>query len=211
MAPSSLASQCRLEPIKLQDADQFEEMRQQRIACGWFYDTPTIQEWREKQEENLKSLFWITVPNVSDGMNMSVHVGHVALNAYGDPPKVGLGRADKSVLSISSLFILPEYSAQGLGRRVMELLEEVAAVEPYGSPHCRFLALTALSKRHLYDEGPQWRGIWERLGSSPPRFCVQEWYERLGYVGWKEEWLYEEQTPDGEVVKLMEVFMRKEL
>jgi hypothetical protein len=93
----------------------------------------------------------------------------------------------------------------------MRLVEEMAVVEPYGSPRCRFITLNAQSKRYLYDEGPEWRGLWARLGMTPPAFSIQEWYESLGYVSWKEEPLYEERTLDGEVVKLWEAYMRKEV
>lgn len=93
----------------------------------------------------------------------------------------------------------------------MGLVEELAVTEPYGSPRCRFVTLTGLSKRYVYDEGPEWRGMWARIGMTPPSFSVQEWYEQLGYVSWKSEPLYEEKALNGEVIKLWEAFMRKEM
>lgn len=93
----------------------------------------------------------------------------------------------------------------------MEKAEEIATLEPYGSPRCRFITLNALSKRHIYDEGPAWKGIWERLGISPPPFSIQEWYEKLGYVSWKEKPLYKEKALDAGVIKLWEAFMREEV
>ncbi|RHZ63415.1 uncharacterized protein CDV56_102387 [Aspergillus thermomutatus] len=217
MKTASLPTKCLLEPVNFHDADQFAELHRQRTICGWDSDPQTLTKWKGKQQENLKALFWVTIPNPSTGDEnkndnaIAIRAGHIALDAYCDPPELDLARADKSVLAISSFFILPEYRSYGLGRRAMRLVEEMAIAEPYGSPRCRFIALTALSKRYVYDEGPEWRGLWGRLGMSPPSFSIQEWYESLGYVSWKEEPLYEERTLDGEVVKLWEAFMRKEV
>jgi hypothetical protein len=71
------------------------------------------------------------------------------------------------------------------------------------------ITLTTLSTRHIYDDGPECRGVWEKLGKSPPSFSIKEWYEKLGYVSWKEEPLYEDIALDGQVVKLWEAFMRR--
>ncbi|KAE8155338.1 hypothetical protein BDV25DRAFT_146502 [Aspergillus avenaceus] len=112
-------------------------------------------------------------------------------------------------MTIHSFFILPDYRAYGLGRHAMRLAEALAVEEPYGSPNCRAIALTGLSKRYIYDDAPEWRGIWPRLGMEVPSFSIQEWYEKLGYVSWKEEPLYEETALDGEVIPLVEAFMKK--
>ncbi|GIJ86735.1 hypothetical protein Asppvi_005630 [Aspergillus pseudoviridinutans] len=213
MKAESISTQCLLEPVNLQDEEQFAELQRQRTICGWFSDPQTLQKWKQKQEENLKALFWITIPepSTSDDKSIRMRAGHIALDAYCDPPQPDLARADKSVLTISSFFVLPEYRSYGLGRHAMRLIEEMAVMEPYGSPRCRFITLNAQSKRYVYDEGPEWRGVFERLGVSPPSFSIQEWYESLGYVSWKEEPLYEQRTLDGEVIKLWEAFMRKEV
>jgi GNAT superfamily N-acetyltransferase len=211
MKKGSLSTTCILEPANLHDPDQFTELQRQRTICGWFSDPQTLQKWKQKQEENLKALFWITITVSEDEKSIPVRAGHIALDAYCSPPNPDLARADKSVLAISSFFILPEYRSYGLGRHAMRLIEEMAVVEPYGSPRCRLLTLNALSKRYVYDEGPEWRGLWGRLGVERPAFSIQEWYESLGYVSWKEEPLYEARTLDGEVVRLWEAFMRKEV
>ncbi|RHZ60752.1 hypothetical protein CDV55_100689 [Aspergillus turcosus] len=211
MKAASLSSTCILEPAILDDRDQFAELQRQRTICGWFSDPQTLQKWKQKQQENLKALFWITITIPDDENGIRIRAGHIALDAYCSPPDPELARADKSVLTISSFFVLPEYRSYGLGLRTMRLIEEMAVVEPYGSPRCRFITLNALSKRYVYDEGPEGRGLWGRMGMEPPAFSIQEWYESLGYVSWKEEPLYEERTLDGEVVKLWEAFMRKEV
>ncbi|KFY18307.1 hypothetical protein V491_04798 [Pseudogymnoascus sp. VKM F-3775] len=211
MENTSLTSPCRLEPVNLHDTDQFAELQKQRVICGWSFEEKTLETWRDKQQVGVKSLFWITIPDSSTKDNHRIRAGHISLNTYCDPPELDLARADKSVLTISSFFLLPEYRAYGLGKRVMALVEEIAVIEPYGSPRCRFITLTALSNRHLYDDGPECRGVWEKLGIPPPSFSIKEWYEKLGYVSWKEEPLYDEIGLDGQVVWLWEAFMRKEV
>lgn len=209
-AMTATSQKCDLEPISLHDADQFAEIQRQRLICGWHYDEETLQKWKAKQQDGLKNLFWIIFHNFNN-RNSPIRAGHISLDAYCDPPELDIARGDKSVLTISSFFILPEYRAYGLGRRAMSLIEEMAIREPYGSTNCRSIALTALSKRYIYEEGPEWRGMWERIGSSMPSFSIQEWYEKIGYVSWKEEPLYEEKTLDGGVITLWEAFMRKML
>lgn len=208
-------SKCRLNPMDLHDAAQFSELHRQRVLCGWDYDLETVEKWKNKQQEKLKNLFWITTTHNVNGSDQPVRVGHISLDANTsfDPPELwNLSHVDeKCVLSISAFFILPEYRSGGLGRVVMQKIEELAVQEPYGSPNCRFIALNAMSKRHIYDEGWQWKGIWERLGQSPPLFSIQEWYEMLGYVSWKEEPLYEHKMQNGDVIKIWEAFMRKEI
>lgn len=87
----------------------------------------------------------------------------------------------------------------------MQLIEKEASARG-----AQWLELTALSKRYVYE--PEWRGIWEtKFGVAPPAFSVQEWYEGMGFVVWKEEPVTEERGLDGEVVFLWEAFMRKRL
>ncbi|KAJ5115400.1 hypothetical protein NUU61_001159 [Penicillium alfredii] len=207
MATKSPASQCHLDPVNFDDEEQFTELQRQRLACGWDHDSRILQKWKQKQQENLKSLFWIAVPSTStEKSNTAIRAGHIALDAYCDPLD-----PDPAAQTSPSFFILPEYRSHGLGRRAMQLVEGLAVREPYGSPRCRVVALTALSKRYLYDEGPEWRGLWARIGEAMPSFSIQEWYENLGYSSWKEEVLYEVTTLDGQVIRLWEAFMRKEV
>ena len=211
MAISQAASKCHLEPANLQDPVHFTELHEQRIICGWDDDTATLQRWKHKQIDGVKSLFWITLPAPAAESDQIKRVGHIALDAYSDPLDPDIARADKSVLTVHSLFILPESRAYGLGRRVMDLLEEMATRAPYGSPACRWITLCGLSKRHVYDDGPEWRGVWARLGQSPPSFSIQEWYEKLDYEVWKERPLYEVKALDGQTIPLWEDFMRYKL
>ena len=186
-------------------------MHRQRLLCGWDHSPATIEQWRQKQSEGLKSFFWITIPdpnsNSHPSQTQTIRAGHISLDAYSDPPDPELSRADKSLLALQTFFVLPEYRALRLGARAMDLIEDLARQEP----RCEAIALTALSKRYMYEEGPEGRGLWERIGMEMPPGSIQEWYEKRGYVGWEEEPRYEEKTRDGGVVWLREVFMRKEL
>ncbi|KAJ5082195.1 hypothetical protein N7532_011238 [Penicillium argentinense] len=203
MDPESRASKCYLSPINLDDADEFTELRRQRLICGWESDHQTLESWKSKRD--LKKLFWITVPDLGPGLR----AGHISLDKSSALLEPGFLRKNEIELSLSSFFILPEYRALRLGKHAVMLLEKLATTEPYGSPCCRYLTLTALSKKYFYDE--EWRGMWDRVGMQMPSFSIQEWYERLGYVSWKEEPLYEERTMDGEKIVLWEAFMKKDL
>lgn len=214
-------SDFRLDPIDFHDAGQFSELQSQRRLCGWDYDTEILKTWASKQEARIKNMFWITANNTSDSDeqgtdNKPVRVGHISLDvaapSFTPPELQNLPRVEKQVLSLSTFFILPKHRSSGLGRRVVQRLEEMAVQEPYGSANCRFIALNALSKRHMYDEGWEWKEIWARMGEEPPKFSIQEWYEKLGYVSWKEEQLHQQEgVVNGDIVLLWEAFMRKEI
>lgn len=204
------SSQCQLEPIDLNDTSQFNELRNQRTICGWESDLQTLRGWQDKS--NLKKLFWITIPGLSGNSERKcILAGHISLDASSSLlDESHLSKSDTE-LSISSVFIMPEYRSLGLGKRAVIMVEKMATTEPFGDSNCRFLTLTALSKRYFYDDAPEWGGLWERIGMTRPSFSIQEWYERLGYVSWKVEPLYEEKTLDGETIKIWEAFMKKDL
>ncbi|KAH8424956.1 uncharacterized protein LDX57_002702 [Aspergillus melleus] len=220
MSTPSVASQCRLEPINLNDPDHFNEVRRHRLVCGWDHEPSTLEKWKLKQNEGLKNFFWITMPNSSCNLHRNsdsdsdssqntptIRIGHISLDAYSDPPDPELSRADKSILAIQTFFVLPEYRSLRVGARALALAEELARREP----NCRVIALTALSKRYMYDEGLDGKGLWERIDEEMPPGSIQEWYEKKGYVGWKEEPRYETELKGGGTYWLREVFMRKVL
>ncbi|PYI00498.1 hypothetical protein BO78DRAFT_402019 [Aspergillus sclerotiicarbonarius CBS 121057] len=208
--------ECHLTPLNLQDHDQYTELHRQRILCGWDSDISDLDNWKEKQEAGLKGFFWIMISNPdtntnthadTNGDKKHTNAGHISLDAYTEPPDADLARADKSVLVVQNFFILPEYQSRGLGRKVMGLVEEVARTEPYGSAKCRAIALTALSKRYWHEE----KHVRDRLGPGGPPYSNQEWYERLGYVAFKEEDRYEVRDLEGQVFMLKSTSLRKEV
>jgi GNAT superfamily N-acetyltransferase len=194
--------------MDLYDESQYQELQRQRVMCGWDSDSQTLQKWKDKQE--LKKLFWITILDTNT-QETAIRTGHISLDACSGLLEADIGKENEIELSISSFFILPEYRKLHLGKRAVNLLETLAVTKPFGDPRCRYITLTALSKRYVYDEAPEWRGMWQRLGMSIPLFSIQEWYESLGYVSWKVEPLYEEKALDGKVIVLWEAFMKKDL
>ncbi|RAO64545.1 uncharacterized protein BHQ10_000557 [Talaromyces amestolkiae] len=230
-----------LVPINLNDPDQHAEFKQQRVVCGWDHSDKALQMFIEKQEKGLKSLFWIMIQqkaqangkqqnggNVSvtqhtnghaaDGNAVSpsatlftIRAGHISLDSYTEPADPELAREDRSIMTVQTFFILPEYRTGGVGRAAMDLVEVLAMQEPYGSPHCHTLALTTVSKKHIEIDAPEWRGLWKRCGFNVPKFSNEIWYEKLGYVYWKEEPRYDAVALDGSPSHIIASFMRKKL
>lgn len=200
-------SKCVLEAMNLHDPSQVDELLRQRKICGWA-DTPDhVVSWRDSMDAGTKSLFWI-----KPGTQPDLRAGHVSLDCEAEPPDLELANPhDKSVLTIARFFILQEHRRGGLGRAVMEILEKLATEEPYGSPNCRTIAITTLSRK--YTEDDRERARYEALEGkpAPPRGSSNEdWYKRMGYVKWKDEPRYEvpdKYGPD----KYIAAFMRKRI
>ncbi|OJJ98285.1 hypothetical protein ASPACDRAFT_44790 [Aspergillus aculeatus ATCC 16872] len=212
---------CHLAPINLHSPADFAEIHRQRQICGWDHDLPKLESWKRKQDEGLKRFYWLCIPDPTAAAAPAtpsteaseekkvVYAGHISLDAYSDPADEELARADRAVLTIQTLFILPAYRGLGLGSRAMDLVEALAATT---ETQCRWLALTTLSERHYLDESPEGTGVWARTGAEPPVMgCNQWWYARRGYVLWKEEPRWREVGVAGDEVVFYAAFMRKEL
>jgi GNAT superfamily N-acetyltransferase len=212
-------TRCTLKPLDLNDPTQYEELRLQRVQCGWFYQPEKLDVWRREMEAKTKALFWIMLPadllngSSNDEQHQPRCAGHISLDSDKDPPDHELANPDKSVLEISTMYILPRYRRFGLATSATLQLERWAKTEPFGSPHCKAVTVNTLSKRYLQDDSEEWRGVLERLGmrDDDMSWSREEWYERLGFVKFKEQAVYEERLVDGRVVKLWASFMRKEI
>ncbi|CAN8106326.1 unnamed protein product [Discula destructiva] len=198
---------CVLEPMNLHDQAQFDELLRQRIICGWTNTTACISSWRDWMDKRKRSFFWI-----KPASQPALRVGHVSLDCETDPLDLELANPyDKSVLTISSFFILQEHRRGGLGRSVVETLERLALEEPYGSPNCKAIAIHTLSRR--YSEDDRERARYEELEGKPaPQrgLSNEDWYARMGYVKWKDQPRYpvsKESSPE----KFVAVFMRKQI
>ncbi|KAF3404782.1 hypothetical protein DPV78_002498 [Talaromyces pinophilus] len=230
-----------LVPINLNDPVQHADFKQQRVICGWDYSDEALQMFIEKQEKKLKSLFWIMIQqkahangkqengdtvsvtqdangHAADGNAVSpsatlftIRAGHISLDSYTEPADPEVALEDRSIMTVQTFFILPEYRTGGVGRAAMDLVEVLATQEPYGSPHCHTLALTTVNKKHIEIDAPEWRGVWKRAGLDVPPFSNEIWYEKLGYVYWKEETRYNAVALDGSPLYLIASFMRKRL
>ncbi|KAL4961046.1 uncharacterized protein BDV14DRAFT_133902 [Aspergillus stella-maris] len=191
---------CTLIPINLTDPIAAEVLKQQRTLCGWGNTPEALALFHKKQKQGLKSFFWITT---TDANEEPIRAGHISLDAYADPADPDLANAEKTNLTIQHFFIMPEYRSGGLGRSAMQQVEALATKKPYGSPNCEYITLNCMSKKHYYDEylGPIIRTLMP--------ICNQEWYERQGYVAWKEEPRYEDTLPDKSAIVFNAAFLRK--
>ncbi|KAK1770203.1 hypothetical protein QBC33DRAFT_530407 [Phialemonium atrogriseum] len=204
-------TKCLLVPMDLHNPAEFDEFLRQRISCGWDKEVEIIEGCRKRMDDKTKFLFWIVPAELAESPGTSRFAGHISLQTTAHPPDLELANPDKTVLMISTFFILPEYRRGGLGRAAVQALEERARVEPYGSPACRALALTALSRR--YTEDDEWRGFYAERGMEAPDkgSSIEDWYTRMGYVKWKEEPRYRDKLQDGTEIVLLASFLRKEL
>ena len=173
-----------------------------------------------------RALFWIALPLemrkddvaiLKRDTETFIPAGHVSLDKVDDPspgidPDPTLVAPDWSVLSVSSLFVLPAFSGCGLGRFALTECELLAQREPYGSPNCRCLSLWTLSARYAAGGEEGWDGIgrWERLGMAVPKRALGPWYESLGYKKYKEEIRLHFGLPNN-MMEWYGVFFRKEL
>lgn len=202
----------------------------QRELCGWNQDK--IPTWRGMQDEGEKRMFWITLPPSTpeivalapsratrliqrDGSDL-VPVGHVSLDRIDDRTDLNdlsLANPDGSVLTIATLFVIPDLSGLGLANFAMSTLEEWAGVPPYGFPNCTGVTIHTLAGKYVDVEGPDCRGMWARCGLPAPEKgrSNESWYARRGYVKYKEEPRITMATLDGVKVYWDCAFMRKEV
>ncbi|KAF2399148.1 hypothetical protein EJ06DRAFT_73430 [Trichodelitschia bisporula] len=205
---------CRLVPINMRDDDEFEELQRQRLRCGYASDDATLNDWRKATEAGTKVIFWICCASQAEGDGTRGDiVGHIALNSQTDPPDPRLAKADKSVLYMSTFFVFQERQRQGIGRAALSLLEEEAVREPYGSPMCKAITADTLSKKYTDWDGPQWRGLWPRLGlPKPPKGTSTEiWYNKLGWETWADEPKLNLELGDGSKVMVNLALLKRRL
>jgi GNAT superfamily N-acetyltransferase len=200
---------CQLRPIELNDQEQYRHLQAQRKECGWYYEDVYLRRWREAAVVGTKCLFWI-ITSPPDAGQPTMIAGHISLDAFSESedPQHELARPDKSLLTISTFFVLPEFRGGGIGRQAMSQVEQLAKVEPYGHPSCSAIAIMSLSCRYVED--PVLRGRYiEWTGETPSSY--ERWYSRMGYVKWKEEACTEIVGREGQAIFLVEAFMKKTL
>ncbi|KAF2218650.1 hypothetical protein BDZ85DRAFT_269999 [Elsinoe ampelina] len=237
ITPKPLAPDATLILVDLDDPKQAAIMLAQRKICGWGADN--IRVWHKYIKSGERAMFWIALPSSSaaatsvprsdaldcipsskDGKeDQFLLVGHTALDWIDLPVEDHfqvddtLTAEDGSVLTISSLCIMPEFKAYGLGTWSMQKLEEMAQQKPYGSPNCRAIAVNTLSDRHVKGgiPGPEGLDMFPNLGIPIPDRSNVGWFEKMGYVRYKEEKRYEAKGINGNTVYIWAVFLRKEL
>ncbi|PNS20629.1 Phosphoribosylformylglycinamidine synthase [Sphaceloma murrayae] len=224
-------------PIDFDHAVQRSIMLAQRKICGWGEDDIPIWDTHIKTGE--RSMFWIAFPRGSkqargvqvtpaldfisspeDPTKDHLLVGHVALDKI-DVPVIHhvnvdntLTADDGSRLTIATLFIMPEFKAKGLGTFAMLECERLARERPFGSEDCREIAVNTLSDRHCLDggvPGPDGLDMFPALGLPIPKRSNVSWFEKLGYVRYKEEKRYEDKGVNGQKIHIWAVFLKKDL
>lgn len=225
-------------PLDIHDNDQVSILKAQRLICGW--GEYNIATWRDHIDNNERTMFWIALEADSPAASGAIIkdsldfvtltkdttakagkylvVGQIALDKkdhLSGEMKVAdetLVAPDHSRLLVATLFVMPEFKMHRLGTYAMQRLEELALDPRYGSANCTTLTLTTASSRHAKGgvPGPEGYDMWAILGLPIPDRTNVGWFERLGYVSYKEEPRYYaapgRQTPD-----LWVAFMEKKL
>jgi hypothetical protein len=207
MAPISSTKKVTLVPINLHDPSEFDQLEHQRKLCGWSFGRSMIEGWRDSMDTKAKSFFWI-IKSSADDPESKVRAGHISIESEVQPPHPELARPDKSILSISTLFVLREYRGGGIANAAMDIIESYCRTEPWGSPNCKAVTINTVARK--YSEDDEGRAIIHKLGieTQPKGASNEDWYARRGYVKFDEEDRYRIPTADGEVV-IVAVYMRK--
>jgi len=201
----------RLVLIDLENEYERDVLAEQRKICTWGEDK--IPYWRAHQFPGDRAMFWVTLPKDVDAISLTEQpglatltreeetvwlVGHVSLDKIdapsheGDPPDESLTSPDGSVLTISSLFVMPQVHKLRLGAFAMDQCEMMARQSPYGSPNCIAITVNTMSSRYFPGgpEGPDGIDRWELLGWPRPKMDNALWYKRRGYQTYKDQVRY---------------------
>ncbi|GAA5996813.1 hypothetical protein JCM5350_007113 [Sporobolomyces pararoseus] len=215
----------RLIPFNPDNQVEVETLIQQRILCGWAVDM--VDTWRAQARRGVKGLYWILPADteaarrklrplpVRENLNRSeglgppaphkefTPLGHASLDWEDYDGDESLADKANGVITIATFYILGSQQGLGLGNMVMRLLEEKAI--SLGAREVTLNTLCGIAGKS--------KEMWESIGVpyDPNTRLNEPWYERLGYKAYKREPRYKEKAPDGRIVKLRAVFMRKAL
>lgn len=189
---------CSLEPANLREQSQVDELLRQRKICGWKTRPSDMESWKQRAEAHATTLFWIKPTAQPD-----LRVGHISLDRVD---------GDLSAVKIADLFVLPEQRGGGIARAAFQAVEGLATTKAYGSEECRTILIDTLSRKYSEDE-EMWREYAQLTGEEPkPKGATnEEWYERMGYVKYKEEPAYPERQGQTSEKLLLAAFLKKEI
>jgi ribosomal protein S18 acetylase RimI-like enzyme len=204
---------CKLAPIDLLNEDQLNILEVQRKICGWNYKRSVFSQWHEAVVAGEKSMFWIVKPSTEEGSKDELRVGHIAIDSKtANSEDTDLANPDGSVLEITNVFVLPEHRGGGIARAAFEEAERLAIKEPYGSPKCKYVALTTFTGRFLYKDSEDKA---EHDYFSNPRAETANmtmnipWYERMGYEVFRTAPRWPYNLKDGTDIIAVAAFLRK--
>ncbi|KAG7132170.1 hypothetical protein HYQ45_009325 [Verticillium longisporum] len=127
-----------LVPWDARSDEHTTRMFKQRVACGWRSDE--VVEWREKQLEGGKFLYWVVLGDAIPGREklLSDHlttgeafwpIGHLALEKQAEDD-ADMGLAKEGSVWIKHLYISWAIQAGGIGKASMQAVEALAKLEP---------------------------------------------------------------------------------
>lgn len=218
-----------LVPMDLHESDQFNTLQAQRQDCGWNHETDVLESIRKSMDARDRTMFWIVPakPSASTSIppeNVRTDVpidliepslaGHISLD-HPTPSEAagGFGTAtlDGHTMKISWLYITPSFRGQRIADSAIALLEDLACQSPYGNPSCTNIVVDTISRQYTYDEGPDGKGIWARMGLPLRTFSTQDWFRGKGYVKYASRPRYRNQLLDGTPYTFTAVYSRKVL
>lgn len=217
-----------LVPIDLNDAHHRAILHDQRLLCGW--GAQKIPRWAASAAAGTRSFFWICpsaasatataspLPTIEHEGQRHTPVGHVSLDKVdiNEPdvaPDTSLADPAAHVLTITSLFVLPLFRRLGLAAFAMGECERLAKVPPFGDADAVAITVNTLNWRYCVGglEGPDGVGRWEKEETKTVPRSSAPWYQRRGYVMYKEAVRYYGVNVDGEKTEWVASFLRKEL
>ncbi|KAK4055281.1 hypothetical protein OIV83_000564 [Microbotryomycetes sp. JL201] len=194
-------SSIKLVPFDPDDSIQVEELRRQRVLCGWNVDK--VDKWREYGRQGLKALFWVfpaddqesrakwtsDMPQV-DMCNLSPKkegpppnpnfrpLGQGSLDWYDDMGDERLVCRDKKPrrIQISNLFTLKHLAGRGLGNMILAELESLASKPPFDAD---YVTLNTIDRDLAVDPRHAKRFGWHYDADARVN---QDWYVRKGYT-----------------------------
>lgn len=201
-----------LDPIDPSSQNHMSDLAHQRRLCGWKKDAAALAEYARAIRAGSMQLFWIAaLPDVVADTHpapdaCTIRAGHIGLISVHSPPDERLARPDRSILSLSTLFILPAHRSTGLGRAAFARVEDLARRDG----RCEWLTVDVHAARYDLDGGPDWGGLMRRCGIEPlgEARSTQGWYERMGFEVFCEEARYRHVLEEGPVL-LRGCLMRK--
>jgi len=134
---------------------------------------------RRAREVTLLSSALAPLPARAAQPDAPLLVGHIALDRVDvfDPPDARLTTPDGRLLTLTSLFILPAFASQGLGRYAVRCVERLAAERGATA-----VSLSTLCEKYHDGGSEDMRALWRRIGRAQPGRGNVGWYVDVGYV-----------------------------
>ncbi|KAH8923484.1 hypothetical protein BT69DRAFT_1350154 [Atractiella rhizophila] len=177
-----------LVPIEFGTQAHIEELQRQRRICGW--GDEDIPLWKAAVEQGHRVMFWIatsepveraelseTVTTLRDTQSREIFpIGHIAVERkrMEDPGHFASKEFVPSSARLESLFVLPSFQRIGAASFAILEMERIAIEEPI---NVEWMTIVGMSAEQFNDDN-----FWKRNGKERPRFSMEDYYRRRGYV-----------------------------